>query len=240
MNRIGFILDVLTGGVSGVLLHQDDEKKPRGNLKRWLQILVWIGIKTHHKKMLGWLWDYLWSFLDSLGLSTKSGKILFVGLDNAGKTTLLHLLRDNVLTQPAPTQHPTKEELKVLNVIFQAFDLGGHEEARDTWKDYSVEVSAILFMLDAHDTERITEAKMVLDNFMRIPEAAGAPVAIIANKIDLPNCATEIDLRNYFGLTTTSADDTELNGRKVQLFMCSVKNRQNHTAGIQWLAKHMK
>ncbi|KAJ0978547.1 hypothetical protein J5N97_014021 [Dioscorea zingiberensis] len=174
--------------------------------------------------------DWFYGVLASLGLWQKEAKILFLGLDNAGKTTLLHMLKDERLVQHQPTQYPTSEELSIGNIKFKAFDLGGHQMARRVWKDYYA--------------KRGLQSKKELDALLSDDSLANVPFLILGNKIDIPYAASEEELRFHLGLSnfTTGKGKVNLaesNVRPLEVFMCSIVRKMGYGDGFKWLSQYI-
>ncbi|HEY9817033.1 MAG TPA: ADP-ribosylation factor-like protein, partial [Candidatus Obscuribacterales bacterium] len=150
--------------------------------------------------------EWFYGLLESLGLANKKARLLFLGLDNAGKTTLLRMLRDNCLKQHAPTHHPTSEQLVMGGIQIQAYDLGGHKEARRLWKDYFSAVDGIVFLTDTaeRDPQRLQDMRLELDGLLIDPALATTPIVVLGNKIDIPGAMSEPQLRDYLGLHQTT------------------------------------
>lgn len=189
--------------------------------------------------MWGWISDTFLSLLSSLGLYNKSGTILFLGLDNAGKSTLLHLLHMKKLCSLEPTRHPQMEEIQIGSVVFRAHDLGGHKAARKLWKDYLTATDGVVYLVDAADRNRFEEAKDELQRLFASEEIKGIPFVILGNKIDLKDAVGENDLKQALGITqTTGKKNTKVQSdvRPLEVFMCSIVNKAGYADGFKWLS----
>ena len=95
---------------------------------------------------MSYLWGYVKGMFNSvlgyLGLYNKKASIVFLGLDNAGKSALLHVLKTDRVTQTRPTIHPHSEELKMGNIVLNTFDLEGMNKP-----DIFGEIISLLLML---------------------------------------------------------------------------------------------
>jgi GTP-binding protein SAR1 len=78
--------------------------------------------------------------------------------------------------------------------------LGGHLQARKTWKEYCGQLDGIIFMVDSADRDRIKEAKKELDSLLEMPELANVPIVVFGNKLDKKDSLKEDELREQLGL----------------------------------------
>eukprot|EP00035_Acanthoeca_spectabilis_P033561 m.24291 g.24291 ORF g.24291 m.24291 type:complete len:195 (+) comp6055_c0_seq1:257-841(+) len=190
--------------------------------------------------IINWFRD-LFKFL---GLVGKSGKLVFLGVDDSGKTTLLHMLKSDHIVQPHPTLHPNSEELAIGGMTFTTYDLGGHLQARRVWMNYFPVVDAIVFLVDAAHPKRFPEVKQELDELLADEQIAQLPVLILGNKIDKRGAVAEGELIAALGLEgqltgKNGLSAEELRVRPLELFMCSVKRRAGYGDGFRWLANYM-
>lgn len=191
---------------------------------------------------MAFLYKWFWSVLSALGLYNKKAKIVFLGLDNAGKTTLLYMLRDDKVVIHEPTRHPQFEELVIGNVRFKTHDLGGHQAARRLWKNYFAAIDAIVFMVDSTDHKRFPECKEELTKLLTDDDLAKKPFLVLGNKIDKKTAVSEEQLKHALGLQSTSGKKSgrgQAGPQPLEVFMCSVVKRAGYADGFRWLAQFL-
>uniref|UniRef100_A0AC34R3P0 Uncharacterized protein n=1 Tax=Panagrolaimus sp. JU765 TaxID=591449 RepID=A0AC34R3P0_9BILA len=186
--------------------------------------------------------DLFYNFLDLFGLRGKKAKLVFLGLDNSGKTTLMHVLKTDVICQHEPTRCP--KEFSLGGIRFITYDLGGHQQARRLWKDRFFGMDAIVFLVDAADPNRILEAREELQSLLTDDHVYQLPILILGNKIDRPNAFSEEQLKTQLGISDfctgkDPVDRSELIGRPMEVFMCSVVHRVGYGQGFRWLSHYL-
>ena len=197
---------------------------------------------------MAWLFSSLKSLLSTFHLLNKEAKLVFVGLDAAGKTSLLYTLKEDArMTATQPTLFPTSEQLQLGGCTFNAHDLGGHAFARKVWKNYFYATDAIVFIVDAADQVpgRLETVAFELNQILSDPEFEDVPIAVLGNKIDLPRALTEQELKEVLkldGQTTgkgLSTPQSELQSRPLEVFMCTVKHKSGYGDAFRWVAQYV-
>jgi len=113
-------------------------------------------------------------------------KIIILGVQNAGKTTILYRLSLGQFIKTAPTIGSNVEELTYNNVKFQAWDLGGQESNRSVWDVYYMNTDAIVYVIDSQSDEYFEESKSEFHKLLKNKNLKNAIILIFANKQDLP------------------------------------------------------
>ena len=111
----------------------------------------------------------IWSnFLIAIGLAKRKVNVLFVGLDNSGKSTILNRLKidQTPLEEIVPTIGFTVEKFSRSKLSFTAFDMSGQGRYRDLWEHYFLDADSIVFVIDSSDKMRISVCKDELDTVL--------------------------------------------------------------------------
>lgn len=126
----------------------------------------------------------------SLIQSKTPCRILMVGLDGAGKTTVLYKLKLGEVVTTIPTIGFNVETVEYKNISFTVWDVGGQGKIRPLWRHYFNNTSAIIYVVDSNDPQRMAESKEELDIMLEDQELADVPLLVMANKQDLPQAAS--------------------------------------------------
>mmetsp|Transcript_15930 Transcript_15930/g.24508 ORF Transcript_15930/g.24508 Transcript_15930/m.24508 type:complete len:183 (+) Transcript_15930:43-591(+) len=124
----------------------------------------------------------------------KMYRLLLLGLDSAGKSTMLYQLKTGERVATRPTVGFQVEHVTFNNFHFSIWDLGGQDKLRDIWRQYYPGIHAVIFVVDAADIKRIDTVRQELFGLMHEVELKYAVMAIVANKQDLPSALNKQQL----------------------------------------------
>jgi len=130
----------------------------------------------------------------------KQMRILMVGLDAAGKTTILYKFKLGEIVTTIPTIGFNVETVEYKNICFTVWDVGGQDKIRPLWRHYFQNTQGLIFVVDSNDRERITEAREELSRMLAEDELREAVLLIFANKQDLPNAMNAAEITDKLGL----------------------------------------
>ena len=175
---------------------------------------------------MGFFFSKLWTKL----LVKKDVRILMVGLDAAGKTTILYQLKMGETVKTIPTIGFNVETLDYKGLNFTVWDVGGQDKIRVLWKHYYQNTDGLIFVVDSNDRDRIEDAAEELKKMLAEEELKDCAVLVMANKQDLNDVLSPIDIADKMEMK-------ELKDRKWLVQGTSATTAQGLKDGLDWLAE---
>ncbi|CAF4655667.1 unnamed protein product [Rotaria sp. Silwood1] len=151
-----------------------------------------------------------------------SARIIIVGLDSAGKTTLVQRFKnlvdlqldihasfiESITTEPTFVYQVENIYPRLSPISFNIWDLGGQEKTRELWKFYLTDIQGVVFVIDCHDAQRIKVAKKELLNLSKkLGRSSIIPIVIAANKQDLPHSLRKEELIEALSLPKIQSNE---------------------------------
>ena len=127
---------------------------------------------------MGTLFSKVWARM----IGTKEMRILMVGLDAAGKTTILYKMKLGEVVNTIPTIGFNVETVEYKNISFNVWDVGGQDKIRLLWRHYYQNTQGLIFVVDSNDRDRIEENREELHKMLAEDELKDAVLLVFANK----------------------------------------------------------
>ncbi len=174
------------------------------------------------------LWDNWAGGLES----GKECGMLMVGLDAAGKTTILYRLKLGEVKRTTPTIGFNVESVQYKNVKFNVWDVGGQSKIRPLWKHYYKGVGGVIFVVDSADKARLKEAKDELMYMLKDDLLRDVLVLVFLNKQDMDEAMKPSQIVEEIGLS-------KVNQTWYAQPCCALKG-EGLFEGLDWLSAKLR
>ncbi|KLO12842.1 ARF/SAR protein [Schizopora paradoxa] len=168
------------------------------------------------------------SFL-SAWKKSEDVRILMLGLDSAGKTTVLYQLKLGEVVSTIPTIGFNVETVEYEKLKLQVWDLGGQHSIRPYWRCYFPNTHGIIYVIDSSDKDRLELARSELLTMLDEEELKGVPLLVFANKQDMDGALGWVEISDALDLT----GGREARPWKVQA--SSAVKDEGLQEGLEWL-----
>ena len=137
-------------------------------------------------------------------LGSRDVRILMVGLDAAGKTTIMYKIKMNETVKTIPTVGFNVETMEYKRLKITMWDVGGQDKIRVLWKHYYANTDCLIYVIDSCDRDRIEEASEELKKMLIDPELENACVLVYANKQDMNGALSPSEITEKLELKPVS------------------------------------
>ncbi|KAL0111636.1 hypothetical protein PUN28_013075 [Cardiocondyla obscurior] len=163
----------------------------------------------------------------------KTIVLLIVGLDNAGKSTILNHISGDSDQNVLPTIGFRTVSLKHKSYSVKIYDLGGSSQIRALWPKYYNDIHGLIYVVDASDISRLAENKVVFNELITHEHILTKPILLLANKQDLNEAIDELDVVE--NLDVERAANAMKCPTRVETCSCIYNKEQSksNTAGIK-------
>ena len=160
--------------------------------------------------VMGWFSE----FLQWLGLTRREVGVLVIGLDNAGKTTVVRALQRELGKEPlpagsvdalevSPTLGYSEDTVLTTHLRVKMVDMAGQVAYRDLWKYYfdPKQTHGIIFVVDTADKKRLGETAQAFGSLLETSELAEVPILVLCNKCDLVSSVSRTEVLRQLGVS---------------------------------------
>ncbi|KAJ9088349.1 ADP-ribosylation factor-like protein 2, variant 2 [Entomophthora muscae] len=137
----------------------------------------------------------LLTILRKLQLKEKEIRILMLGLDNAGKTTILKKINGEPTDTISPTLGFNIKTFIHGDYKLNFWDVGGQKSLRSYWKNYFENTDGLVWVIDATDRQRLSDCKKELFDLLNQERLVGATLLVLANKQDISGALSSKEIR---------------------------------------------